>query len=346
MRTLALVALFMLAACAGGSAPSSPSSAGVSPTPGAAASPSPLARDLTCRLPVAWAVQNGQAIDTKAGFVTFPGGTLAEDPSAPAHSVFYDRAFSKWLPAWRTSVSADGRRYAYTEGNSYQGTGGKLHVVDVTTGVDTVIYSGGTVYSVVDFAAEGIYLTGSVPEGYPRGLWLQDPAGGPARLISSTVVAPAVGGGAAWGIDFNAADPSPGPGGMEGPRNRVLRLDLRSGATTPWFYLPGANIYPLGFDSSGSLFVTADFVSLPADPNGLNMRQLWLVASATAATKLFTGQSGTTSPSRLAAIDSHGVWFDSSYGAAGAAWLYKRGSIEMVATVTVGYFTIAGGCIP
>jgi hypothetical protein len=345
----------MVAACTSSSAPV----ATVSPTPRASASPtsvsssagpspvgsSPGVLSLNCRLPVTWAVQSGQTVITKAGFVTFPNQTLLEDPSAPEHSAFYDRAFSKWLPVWRASVSPDGARYAYSEGNAYQNTGGKLHVVNVATGVDRVIYGGGTVYGVVDFSADGIYVTAAAPEGYPRGLWLEDPAGGPARLISSTIVAPAVGGGAAWGLDFNAADPSPAPGGMEGPMNRILRIDLRSGVATPWFYRPGANVYVLGFDSYGHPFVRADIAPAPTETNGRDTLEVWLVASNTGATKLFAG-TGLPSVSRLAAVDSHGVWFDDSNGAAGTVWLYAAGSIQMVATINVDSFAVAGGCIP
>jgi hypothetical protein len=342
MRAVMLVVVLLLGACSTTApvATVSPPPSATSPSP--SDSPSPVALNLNCRLPVTWAVQSGQT--TKAGFVSFPGQTLLEDPSAPAHSVFYDRGFAKWLPVSRTSVSPDGKRYAYGEGNAYLNVGGKLHVVDVATGVDNVIYSGGPLYSVVDFAAEGIYVTSAVPEGYPRGLWLQDPAGGPARLISSTIVAPVVGGRAAWGLDFNSADPSPGPGGIEGPMNQILRIDLRSGAATPWFYRPGATIYVVGFDATGHPFVSADFPPAPTDVNGRNIAELWHVVSATSATMLFGG-AGVPSPSRVAAVDSHGVWFDGAFQSAGTVWLFVGASIQMVATVNVDFFAVAGGCI-
>lgn len=249
---------------------------------------------------------------------------------------------------WSESVSPDGKRYAYSEieGNAYQNAGSKLHVVDVATGVDTVIYSGNIAYGVVDFAADGIYLTPAVPEGRPRGLWLEVPAGGSPRLISSTVIAPTVRGGAAWGVDFNTADPSPGPGGLEGPMNRVLRIDLSSGTAAPWFYRPGANIYIVGLDANGHPMVRADIAPSPTNTNGRDTAELWLVTSASSATKLFVG-TGVAYPSRLAAIDSHGVWFDNSYGnEAGTVWLYAGDSLHTIATVDVNYFAVAGGCIP
>ena len=284
-------------------------------------------------------IQNSSPWTMKAGFLTLPDQTVVEDPTAPAGSVFYDRAFAKWLPVPRTSVSPDGRRYAYGEGSVYQGTGGKLHLVDVETGVDRVIYSGDFVYRVVDYAAEGIYLTAAPPEGYSRGLWLQDPAGGAARLISSAVVAPAVGGGAGWGLEFNKADPNPGPGGLEGPMNQIVRIDLSSGAATSWFYRPGTTLYFLGFDRAGNPFVSAT--------NEQGAWEVWQVASRHTAAKAYAG-TGPQVPTLLAAVDSHGVWFDSPYasGSSSVVWLYRGGSMQVAAAVNVGNLFVAGGCIP
>src|SRR5262245_28811775 len=296
MRAVLAVIAILLVACTNTSAPaarfSPTSTASASPLPGGGASPSAvptpasqgapvgtpssLGLSLSCRLPVTWTVKNGEILTAKAGFMTFPEASIAEDSSAPGGSRFYDRALSKWLPAFRAAVSPDGRRYAYSviAGNAYQNTGSQLHVVDVATAADRVIYNGKAALNVVDFEAEGVYVTAAVPEGRPRGLWLQDLTGSPLRLISSTIVAPAVGGGSAWGVDFNTADPSPGPGGLEGPMNRILRYDF-SGASTPWFYRPGANIYLMGFDANGHPFVSAGFES-----NGQATQEVWLIASS------------------------------------------------------------------
>jgi len=240
----------------------------------------------------------------------------------------------------------DGKRFAYGEGNAYQNTGGKLHVVDVATGGDTVIYSGGTVYNVVDFAVEGIYITAAAPEGYPRGLWLEKPTGGSPQLISTSIVAPMVGGGAAWGVHFNNADPSPGPGGIEGPFNEVVRVDLSSGSTTTWFYRPGSTLYVLGFDRRGDLFVSVAYAGTSNDVTG-HTYELWLVASATAASPLSTG-SGAQVPLVLGAVDDDGVWFYAQYVSASSStvWLYAGASMQVVATANVGGLAVAGGCIP
>ena len=353
MRAAGIVVVLLVASCASArpqmavvtptSVPVTQTSGGL-PSPTASPSGGPtlavsltaLGRSLACRLPVIYDDPTGQIV--KGGFITFPGGTLNGDPSASPSPFFYDRAYSKWLPVWRTSVSPDGKQYAYGEGDLNRPAGGKVHVVDVATGVDKVIYSysGNIVYGVTDFAVEGIYVSGAVQEGRTHGLWILDPAGGVLRLINGTIEAPALGGGAAWGLDFNAADPSPAPGGLEGPMNRLLRIDLRTGAATPWFYRPGADIYVLGFDSAGDPLVAVD---------GQTSAEVWLVNSTTAATKLYTASSEAASPRSVAAIDRHGVWLTSGGPRAGV-WLYSAGSIQLVATVDAWNFSVAGGCIP
>ena len=366
MKAIVVLAVAMLTACVSSPprvttvSPSPPASLSaapsigpsVTPTPSPSTTPdvseSPLGLNLSCRLPVTWVENQNNPRITKTGYVTFPGQTLVEE-AAPTGSMFYDRAFAKWLPVWRNSVSPDGARYAYSKlaGNAYQNTGSSLHVVDVATGVDRVIYSGSSAFSVVDFAAEGVYLTTAVPEGYSHGLWLQSVAGGQPRLISSTIEAPVVGGGAAWGLDFNTADPSPGPGGLEGPKNRILRYDLRSGTATPWFYRPGTSLYVVGFEAHGLPFVTASVGPSSTDPAGLPATEVWLIRSSVDATRLISG-TYTQLPSRLAAVDSHGVWFDAPYYSASTStvWLYTGGSIQVVAVVNRGDVAVAGGCIP
>ena len=164
---VAAVVVGLLTACGsvapppiGGGSPSPSATLSQSPT----TSPSPAGQALSCRLPVRWAAPDG----FKGGFLSFPDQVLTVDPTA---SLFYDRAFAKWLPATRTQVSPDGRRYAYAGEKPNTYAGGKLHVVDVATGVDTVVYSGGIAYSVVDFAAAGIYVTSApAPDNATQGL--------------------------------------------------------------------------------------------------------------------------------------------------------------------------------
>ena len=301
---------------------------------------------LSCRLPITWNVNTGQGFVRKGGFLSFPDQTVSEDASAPAGSWFYDRAFARWLPVFREAVSDDGMRYAYTTGNAFLATNGSLHVVDLSSGTDRTI-SNGPIYKVLDFANEGIYVTMQAPEGRSHGLWLQNPAGGSARLISSTVIDPRVSGGAAWGEDFDTADPSPAPGGLEGPMNRLVRLNLQTGVTTPWYSWFGADIYLNGVDYNGTPFIGVGRSS-PTDPNVTsNREELWRVTSSGAAQRLFAGFANEQWPLWLAAIDSHGVWFDGgSYQTSPkTVWLYTGGTIQVVATMNLNDATVAGGCI-
>lgn len=351
MRFLMLVVL-LTAACASQPAPA----ALVTPTTEHSGSPASSDRSanpsspsnaiaLACRLPITWDVNTTQGFVRKAGFLMFPEQVVLEDQSAPSSGAFYDRAFGRWLPVYREAVSYDGTRYAYATGNAFQGTNGSLHVVDLRTGADTTIFSGNFVYRVIEFAPEGIYLTAQAPEGRSRGLWLQNPSGGAVRLISSTVIDPWFSGGAAWAEDFDTTDPSPAPGGLEGPMNRLVRIDLQTGATTPWFSWFGADVYLDGVDYQGNPFVG---VGRSQGPNATDeLEELWLITSPGAGRRLFVGPASQSWPIRLAAIDSHGVWFNGgSYQTSpGTIWLYIGGAIRIVATVNLNDVTIAGGCI-
>lgn len=354
MRTLAL-ALLLVASCASppehASTSSAPASASRSQATGPVASPTPAAAPPTvavsfsCRLPIAWDNSTSQGSTRKFGFLKFPEGTVTEDPSAPAGSFFYDRAFARWLPVAREAVSNDGRRYAYTTGSAYQNTSGTVHVVDLGSGADRTVYSGNTVFRVVSFAPEGIYLTLQAPEGRSRGLWIQDPDGGAARLINRDAVDPWVAGGAGWGVDFDTSDPNPAPGGIESPFNRLVRIDLQTGGTTSWFTWLGADIFLDGVDYSGNPFVGAGR-PMPSDP-GNETEEFWVITARGAGQRLFAGPTDHPLPTRLGAIENHGAWFAGGYGPTSPStiWLYSGGAIRVAATVNLDSLRVAGGCI-
>lgn len=322
-----------------------------SPTGAPTAAPTPTAApstsvrvlvNLKCRLPVIWG-DFGAATSTY-GFLSFSTKTLVRDSTAPVGSDFYDRAYSKWLPTWRYAVSPDGSRFAYAKGDStHFPTKGTLHVVDVSTGADHIIYSGSPMYNVVDFAAEGIYVTSADSE-VPVGLLLMNPVGGKPRLISRTILQPALGNGAAWGLGFNSADPHPGVGGMIGPQNEVLRFDLGTGSATRWLYKPGASFEILGFDNSGNLFLS-DRIDLYKD------EILKVAADATSRVVFLDAntQAEHQVPNDIAAVDSYGTWFNGLSQDAGpdtSVWLATGTRLRQVATIGQNQLFIAGGCIP
>jgi hypothetical protein len=301
------------------------------------------AAGLTCRLPIKWYLYSGRE---GIGFVSFPDLAVTADASAPATSLFYDQALSKWLPVWRNDVSPDGRTYAYQDAT------GKLHVVNAATGFDMVIYDGAPVVSVVDFAAEGIYVESA------SGLWLVDQTTGKHRVISATARAYTVGNGAAWVTDYNPADPFPaspvrGMGnGTYGPYNRILRVDLGTGAATPWFYQAGTDMNIMGADYSGHLFVAIGSRVVSQDPVGTG--EVWVVAGPSAAKRVNTATVNKSSvalahpwpPEEVGAVDRHGVWFDAPHPPAlsSAVWLYSNDSFQKVAELSDNV-TVAGGCI-
>jgi len=310
----------------------SPSAALPSPSPG----PTAVGLQAHCRLPVYW-FDSATPTQKHVGFVTFPSGQLLEDGPAPAGAnnspLSYDRAFARWILSYRDAVSPDGRQYAYAEGNPLQSEPGKLHVVDVATGANRMIYSSSFVPSVVQFNADGIYFTDDKGEGWRTGLWWIAPQGGQPRLISRTIWEPVVANGAAWGLTFNPADPHPAPGGIGSPENTILRFDLRTGAQHTWWYQPGSDMRLLDGDYSGNLFaytfredVDGSLVDWVLDPKGT------------------AHGIGTANLDDLAAVDLNGTWFTDS--GSSSLWLFKSGQLERIAGFNVAELTIGGGCIP
>jgi hypothetical protein len=239
-------------------------------------------------------------------------------------------------------VSPDGTQYAYADflNGPPQDTGGKLHLVDVGTGADKVIYSDASSWlSVVDFSADGIYIAHPALDAYATGLWLVNLAGGQPRLISRDIEGPRVGDGAAWGVGFNPADPHPAPNGASGyfsTKNTLLRFDLSTGVATTWFYRPGSNLSVAGFDYNGHLYVNVDYSRW--DLNAMGPYEVWMVASSTTATRL-----SATGLSDVGAVDSHGVWFN---GGGASISLYAASSFYSMATFNESSMHVAGGCIP
>jgi len=312
---------------------------GSSASPAATSATIPPSLGLACRLPVTWTVVNGSVAASKAGFWSYPNGPVTEDQAAPAGSQFFEAGHSRWLSAPREAVSPNGDQYAYTDGSTYLGIQGHVHVVDLSTNADRVIYSG-VPYRVVDFAPEGIYLTADMGEGPNEGLWLMNPGDGGLRLINKNIRTPAVGAGAGWGEDLNPADPSPPPG-IASSTNRVVRVDLVNGSVTPWFYTQGAQPTILGLDGRGNPFVRAD--RQPQNDPDVNhdTNEVWLVTSQTSASRLFSGVSWNEGPWRLAATDGLVAWFDGS----GGIWRYSQSAIRLVAKPGLGQLAVAGSCL-
>jgi hypothetical protein len=318
-------------------ASASPTGGGASPS--AIPTPSPgtaVGLEAHCRLPVYW-WDSPTSTQNHAGFVIFPGGQLVVDGSAPKGTynagLFYDRAYARWIFSYRDAVSPDGGAYAYAEGDPLLNQPGKLHVVDVATGADRVIYNSAFVPGVVQFTTDGIYFTDNQGEGAETGLWLIAARGGQPRLVSSTIWRPVVANGAAWGLTFNPADPHPAPGGIGSAENTVQRYDLTTGVSRVWWYQPGSDMHLLDGDYSGNLFVN----TFREDVDGSLVD--WVLDSQGTAHPI-----GTANLDALAAVDSNGIWFTDSRSS--SLWLFANGQLNRIAGFSASGLTIAGGCIP
>jgi hypothetical protein len=303
--------LLVVAAC------SQPQTA-ASPTPSLAASPSP--QPVTaCRVPVWWAVNT----DIHVGLVSYPDGAFSDQgvPPAPiaisdalASYQFYGATYTSqshtWLRANPSVLSPDGHLYAYWDSQGVNTN--SIHVLDLTTKNDRVIYNGSTLYFPIAFLADGIYMVHAIAprQGAFEKLYRVSPSGGAIQLVPGSdrhmyqwgwmMIAD----GAAWGIDNR----------VEGNTYfySILRLDLATSQVTTWFEGPAdAMFWPDGVDGLHRLFVT-------------DGKQLFRVSSPGQSVELPdpgpVAQLGGSGASPVLFADSRGVWF----GGAGGVWLYPN----------------------
>ena len=298
---IAVSAASVLAAACG--APSSQAGG----TPSAAAATSPARTSIQCKLPVA-GIKTGGGYVAAAGFVSIPQGNLVMDAggnllgdrnnlwhtaTAPQlvgseASPAYDRSQSRWVPALPSAISPDGSQYAYTE--TRPRTSGQLpsqpiHVVDVASGADRVVHNTGQ-FDVAAYTDEGIYLVHHVTEtDGSDGLWLLNPRNGVLRQIGSRLEWRFPAGASAWSTDV---DPkvAPPPEGAFMRANRVERLDLKTGAVTPWFTRGGEQVSVVGVDTAGHPFIQVGTATTS---------EVWIASSPTSAEKLFGSATGAAS---------------------------------------------------
>src|SRR4030088_175022 len=183
--------------------------------------------------------------------------------------MYFDRAFSKWLPVGRQAVSPDGTHYAFTvQGQQDQFA---IHVVEVASGKDQIfpITAGAAGIMpqnlVFDYAAEGIYLVQAL-EGIP-GMWLFEPATGSLRQVTKVLVQVSASGGIFWMGALNPADPNPVRSRMRVESDQIWRLDLKAGREIIWVDRPGTGLNVIGIDAHGRPLTRAvhDAINYP-DP--------------------------------------------------------------------------------
>ena len=263
----------------------------------------PSELNFTCRLPV---VAQGAG---SGGFISFPSRQWIADPRSavalpsppagytpppyyggpPFTGLSYDRALGRWLPVPRNWVTPDGKRYAY----NYPGDDG-VYVVTVATGAQVELGEG-TQWAIRDVAAEGVYVVPLSAGNLGAGLWLL-PFTGAAKQLTATGYWQTVGGGAAYGTATSAVP--------QGAANTILRFDVKTLKSQPWFTAENAQSNVIGFDTKGAPLIFTNF-TIPNSYPGYG-QQIWIVPA------LAQGYVIVNRPpfNGLGVVaDSHGIWF-------------------------------------
>ena len=324
LATIVFAASVTLASCST-STPGSTSSLG---TP-AAGRQTPLPSS-ACRLPVSVYLGNQYQV----GFVDFPGGTLKVDSDAIVYagqgggtqtlkqpvlkggaSAAYDAAAGRWLPTLPALVSVDGSRYAYTGPNNDQ-----IHLVDVSTGADRVLLSGGQrLVSAMSLQPEGLLVREAGFPGDVGHLVVIDPATAVSRPLAAGYIGwHFAANGAVFGTDNNPDDPSPlfhfdEPGGVS--PDRAWRLPISGGHPTLWLYRPGRLVEVAGLDNAGRLIVVVV---------GMDRTEVWALTGPANGSLIYQGPGHQgTDPLGLNAFevgigiaDTHGFWLGTETGVA------------------------------
>jgi hypothetical protein len=317
----------------------------VAPSPSAISNPSqsptpipPLVGDLpvttlsfSCRLPVylQTGYEGSPDFSRRGGFITFPSASI-EMASGGQGGGYFDRAFNRWLPVTRESVSPDGTHYAQID------TGSELlRIVDVASGKDRSFPLSSINANVVfDYSTDGVYMTFGF-EGL-HGMWLIDPVTGSSHEVSGVSSPEASGGGGIfWVGEVNPADPHPivtgasvGIGGTLA--NQVTRVDVKSGARTQWLYRPGTGIGVVALDVRGHPLINL------VESWGAKTGEILIAPDAKSQRSIYKGPVVGTLGGAIA--DSHGVWFGSAHG----IYLYSEsGGLQKVSNQP-GY--PANGC--
>lgn len=308
-----------------------------SPTPSPSASPTADASPIvdlgvttvgfSCRLPIV--TMDAHTVDS---FISFPSGVVTIDPNG-SQGLYYDRAFSRWLPVSRFAVSSDGAHYA--EAGIGQPGEVLVTVTDVATGQHHVFHEDAAQFNgqplVLDYSADGIYLVNGF-EHLLAGLWLVNPTDGSMRQVSKDLYPIySAGSGVFWTQVVNPADPNPVATGTSIGTlpDEIDRVDLRSGNRTQWLYEPGKGVNLLGLDGRGFPLIetggwTADYSS-----------QLLLVAAPGSPTLIYKGEIAQQLSGSV--TDAHGTWLGSQRG----IYLYTNAGALLKVSDHPGYVSLA-----
>jgi hypothetical protein len=228
----------------------------------------------------------------------------------------YDRAFQRWIPTAASLISPDGSSYAYAEPASEPGpvTPNRIHVVDVDTGSDRVVYDVGSRDYPVSYAADGIYMVTSRWEASTVGLRFLNLSSGAVRTIAATGEWDLISGGAAWGFTGEVTT-------LGAIISHVDRLDLATGQVTTWYNAPArVSVLVRGFDWAGHPIL---LWQNPDEPNVMRFSEL---VSAGVVRQLVR-MDGTSDPYVVDfQADSYGLWIAGHHG----VYLYSEQRLRHV----------------
>jgi len=200
----------------------------------------------------------------------------------------YDAKYSKWLPVPYAWVSPDGSRYAYP-------LNGDIYVESVSGGPQLELGAGQR-YSLLDVENDGVYVT-ATPNA---GLWFL-PFSGAAKQITASGFWQGLSHGAAYGTATSQVP--------QGAANTILKLDLKTGASTSFFTQPNAQSYVTGFDVQGHPIIQVGYQNgialfIATGPGTSNV-----IAATT-----YGGYQPPPFPQGFPIADSHGIWFSAGNG--------------------------------
>jgi hypothetical protein len=316
MRSLAALAL-LVAAC-------SPQTAGP-PTTTPATSPT------ACRLAVIEGSPAARGL-VQTGFQTLPEG--AYTPVTDTGNPYYDRPQKRWVRVGPPSLSADGASYAFVIGDASRSD---LHLVDVASGFDKVIASGGP-WQVAGLASDSIYAMqveyvdsaayGTIARG--KGLW-KIPLDGsnPSQLTSDSRM---------WA--WSAGDTVFGGGStldVAGGPNDIVRFDVRA-AQVVTVFSHHMRSRVLAVDVTGAALILAEG----------DDEELWRVPASGNAVELWSGPPDKIRPEIPVAVDGPDIWLSSAMSWRETAWSIFHYSpatgLMQVATFRDRPVQAAGGC--
>lgn len=323
----ALVVL-LLAACVStptGRSQASPTAAALVAPP---ASEQPSARSFPCRLPVVirkFDPTTGTWSPETTGFLPYPAGEFVP---ASAVGVRYDVGRGRWLPAGLPTP--DGTGYLYSD------AAGAIHVVSTDSGQDRVLVLGAWVP--VGFVGNALYVAQERPitpgafvgDGYTEGgLAKTDLSGATPAFVTQHSGPWRVSSLGGWTLD--RAD------GMQQAPDRVLHMDLATGAVQPWLTGVG-NAMLVGFDGGGHPFVVTGGV------------RIVLVVDSNQNRDVYTGASGNGWPASPYYVDGGNVWFsgfgikDPAFDA--PAWRYSpETGLQPSVGIPGAQVSVAGPCV-